>query len=131
LPQVHLAMCLESQGTSGLYHHFVGLLCRKQKDLSLSRPSSREDGSIAKVIRIQFLYPTAHPDNLFQTCFVSNKMASKLDEKKYISTLNRCSDLHSRTTLSDHVCRRRVPGRRTTDSSFASWQQKSMSSLMS
>jgi hypothetical protein len=66
-----------------LSYHFVGFLCRKQKHLSRSRPSSREDGSIAKVIRSQFLYPTAHP------------------------------------------------GRRTTNSSFANRQQKSMSSLMS
>jgi len=66
-----------------LSYHIASLLCRMQKDLSLSRPSSREDGSMAKVIRSQFLYPTAQP------------------------------------------------GRRTTNSSFASRQQKSMSSLMS
>ena len=49
--------------TSSLPHHFR-LLWRKQKDLSLSRPSSREDGATAKVIRSQFLYPTAHPGQI-------------------------------------------------------------------
>ncbi|TVU24784.1 hypothetical protein EJB05_27241, partial [Eragrostis curvula] len=31
------------------WYHFFGLLYRRQKVLSLSRPSSREDGSIAKL----------------------------------------------------------------------------------
>lgn len=120
--------------TSDLYHHFVGLLCRKQKDLSLSRPSSREDGSIAKVIRSQFLYPTAHPDSFFQTYYISNsqiKWRYQSWMKKISCTKQMQWSVFYRTILSHHVCGRRIPGRRTTNSSFASRQQKSMSSLMS
>ena len=90
-----LLCCKEPMSLS---YHFAGLLCRKQKDLSLSRPSSREDGSIAKVIRSQFLYPTPHPDKSFPTCYSSNKIVtSKVDWKKIYLVPIRCSDLYYRT----------------------------------
>jgi hypothetical protein len=54
--------------TSSLLGYIFCLLCRKQNDLSLSRPSWREDGAIAKVIRSQFLYPTAHPGRISFNC---------------------------------------------------------------
>ena len=118
-----LLCCKEPMSLS---YHFAGLLCRKQKDFSLSRPSSREDGSIAKVIRSQFLYPTPHPDKSFPTCYSSNKIVtSKVDWKK-----KSCTNQMQWSVLSNQVRRRRIPGRRTTNSSFASLQQKSMSSLM-
>jgi hypothetical protein len=115
-----------------LSRHFVSLLCRKQKDLSLSRPSSREDASIAKVIRSQFLYPTAHPDNLFPTCYISNKKVISMVDEKISCT--KPINLYSRIVASHHVCQVKInqlPGRIATNSSFASRQQKSMSSLMS
>lgn len=39
--------------------------CLWQKDLSLSRPSSREDGLMAKVTRSQFFIPSALPAHKF------------------------------------------------------------------
>jgi hypothetical protein len=71
--EVHNNFCLCCIELVTLSYHFVGFLYRKQKDLSLSSPSSREDGSIAKVMRSQSLYPTAHPDNLFAASYISNK----------------------------------------------------------
>jgi hypothetical protein len=58
--------------------------------LSLSSLSSREDGSIAKVMQSQSLYSTAHPSNLFAVSYISNKKGDlKVDGKwSYAKEMN-------------------------------------------
>lgn len=87
------------------------LACLRQKTFILPRPSLRDDGSMANATRSQFFSPTATPAK----ARMLQMRISKIDWKCPLKWL-------------DHFL---LPGSTTTDSSFASFTQKSISSSMS
>lgn len=95
-------------------------VCLWQNDLSLPSASSRNDGSTAKVIRIQFFSPTAVPETTAQFVevqFELNKLTVKI---KHLEVSSKASTFF-----------RFLPGRMMSDSSLASLKQKSISSPIS
>ena len=113
-----------------IFKSYCFLACLWQKALILPIPSSRDGGSVAKVIRSQFFIPTAKPATKPTNYSTSLQSVSKVYHILHtIYSFFSYSQFVNPTSKTQILCF--LPAKIITDSSLDSFIQKSISSSMS